>query len=73
MSCGNSKQVGPLFPSAGARRNLLDVARSINITPLRGGRTWAEKACSENKKFDLCLTDYADLFKQQRNLLTPVL
>jgi hypothetical protein len=33
---GNGRQIDFRFRSAGARRNLLEVARSINISPLMG-------------------------------------
>jgi hypothetical protein len=41
----NGTQVGPLFRSAGATRNLLELARSINITSLQDGEPGLEKSC----------------------------
>jgi len=43
------------FRSVGARRDLLELSRSINISTLRDEE--AEKACPKNKKFDLCITN----------------
>jgi hypothetical protein len=54
---GNGTREGLLFRSAGARRNLLDLALSINISSLRdeeavryGTRTLRRKTLPENKK-----------------------
>src|SRR6266498_5235878 len=47
------------FAPPGARRNLLEVARSINITSLRDQGNRLENLVKTNKKLDLCITEVA--------------
>src|SRR6266498_5656487 len=54
---GNGIRHRLTFRSSGARRNLLEVARSINITSLRDQGNRLENLVKTNKKLDLCITD----------------
>ena len=53
---GNGTRHRLTFRSSGARRNLLEVARSINIRSLRDQGNRLENLV-KNKKLDLCITD----------------
>src|SRR6266498_2590981 len=55
---GNGTRHRLTFRSSGARRNLLEVARAINITSLRDEGKRLENLVKKNKKLDLCITDY---------------
>src|SRR6266498_4414852 len=56
---GNGIRHRLTFRSSGARRNLLEVARSINITSLRDQGNRLENLVKTNKKLDLCITEVA--------------
>src|SRR6266498_683487 len=57
---GNGTRDRLKFRSSGARRNLLEVACSINISSLRDQGKRVRKILLKNEELDLCITEAID-------------